>query len=99
MIIENVQDGSKVTMKIVGRLDTETAPAFEEKFKEVENDVNELVIDMDKLEYVSSAGLRALLAAQKAMNKKKGSMVITHVGEVVKEVFEVTGFDDILTIQ
>ena len=62
-------------------------------------DATELVVNMAQLEYVSSAGLRALLAAHKAMTKRGGSMVVTNVGEVVSEVFEVTGFSDILTIQ
>ena len=99
MFIKKEQEDKKVTLSVVGRLDTETAPQFDEEFKNVDQDVTELVVNMGQLEYVSSAGLRALLAAHKAMAKRGGSMVVTNVGEVVNEVFEVTGFSDILTIQ
>jgi anti-sigma B factor antagonist len=79
-----------------GRLDTVTAPEFERFLSENAGNVTALTIDCEKLSYVSSAGLRVLLAAQKKM---KGSMKITHVQELVMEVFEMTGFVDILVIE
>lgn len=83
---------------VEGRLDTTTAPSFEEEvFKAIEN-VTELVFDFANLEYVSSAGLRVILKVQKAMNVK-GSMKIVNVNEMIMEVFEITGFVDILTIE
>ncbi len=81
-----------------GRLDTMTAPELETELNQVMGTVNELVFDFDKLEYISSAGLRVLLSAHKAMSKK-GGMKVTHVNEIVQEVFDVTGFSDILTIE
>ena len=81
-----------------GRLDTMTAPELEAELNQVMGTVNELVFDFDKLEYISSAGLRVLLSAHKAMSKK-GGMKVTHVNEIVQEVFDVTGFSDILTIE
>jgi len=81
-----------------GRLDTITSPELEEELKEAIDGAKELVLDFDKLEYISSAGLRVLLAAQKIM-AKQGQMRITHVNETIMEIFEVTGFSDILTIQ
>lgn len=98
MTINKVPEGEKLTVSIVGRLDTTTAPNLESEFKSSLDGVKELVIDMGGLEYISSAGLRVLLSAQKVMNKQ-GSMTLINVGDVVMEVFEVTGFSDILTIQ
>ena len=95
---EKKADGSKLTVALVGRLDTVTAPQFEEELKSSLEGITELVIDAGKLEYISSAGLRVLLSTQKIMNKQ-GSMVVKNVSEGVKEVFEVTGFSDILTIE
>ena len=96
-IIKN-KDGSKLTLALEGRLDTTTAPQLEAELKASMDGVTELDMDFEKLEYLSSAGLRVLLAAQKVMNKQ-GSMVIRHVNETIHEVFEVTGFIDILTIE
>ena len=96
-IIRN-KDGSKLTLALEGRLDTTTAPQLEGELKEALDGVTELELDFQQLEYLSSAGLRVLLAAQKVMNKQ-GSMVIRHVNETIHEVFEVTGFIDILTIE
>ena len=96
-IIRN-KDGSKLTLALEGRLDTTTAPQLEAELKASLDGVAELELDFEKLEYLSSAGLRVLLAAQKVMNKQ-GSMVIRHVNETIHEVFEVTGFIDILTIE
>ena len=90
--------GATLTLKIEGRIDTTTAPALEAELKHsVTSDVQNLTIDFAKVEYISSAGLRVLLAAQKVM-KKQGTMTVQHVNDVIMEVFEVTGFSDILTI-
>ncbi len=96
--ISKVQDGSKLTVLLEGRLDTTTAPELEEELKQSLTDVSELELDFAGLEYISSAGLRVLLSAQKLMNKQ-GSMKILHVNDVIAEIFEVTGFCDILTIE
>ncbi len=98
MTINKTQEGSKLTVALEGRLDTTTAPELEEDLKGSLDTVTDLVVDMEKLDYISSAGLRVLLWAQKTMNQK-GTMVVKNVSEVVNEVFEVTGFSDILTIE
>lgn len=98
MTITKKQDGSKLVIALEGRLDTTTSPALEAELKEALAGLTELVFDFEKLEYISSAGLRVLLGTQKIMNKQ-GSMVVRNVSEVVAEVFEVTGFTDILTIE
>ena len=87
-----------LTVSLTGRLDTTTAPELERELKENLDGVTALVIDMAALEYISSAGLRVLLSAQKTMNKQ-GEMKVVHVGETIMEIFEVTGFSDILTIE
>ncbi len=91
-------DGGKLTVALEGRLDTVTAPELEKRFKEALPGVTELVMDFEKLDYVSSAGLRVLLSAQKTMNRQ-GSMKLIHVNESIMEILEVTGFSDILTIE
>ena len=96
-INKTIEDG-KAVFSLAGRLDTVTAPAFENELKDSLKDVRELIIDCAELEYISSAGLRVLLAAQKVMSRQ-GEMKLTNVGEIVQEVFEVTGFSDILTIE
>ena len=96
-IIKN-KDGSKLNLALEGRLDTTTAPQLEAELKASLDGITELNLDFEKLEYLSSAGLRVLLAAQKVMNRQ-GKMVIRHVNETIQEVFEVTGFIDILTIE
>ena len=98
MTINKTQNGNALTIALEGRLDTTTAPELEQALKESLDGANELTFDLEKLEYISSAGLRVLLAAHKAMSKK-GGMKVTHVNEIVSEVFEVTGFSDILTIE
>lgn len=98
MNIVKTSEGTKVVLTLEGRLDTTTAPQLEAEVKGSLTGVTELVLDFARLEYVSSAGLRVILAAQKTMNKQ-GSLVICHVNETILEVFEVTGFVDILTIQ
>ena len=91
-------ENEKLTVALEGRLDTTTSPELEQSLKEDLADLTELVIDLSGLEYISSAGLRVLLSAQKVM-MKQGSMKVTHVSETVMEIFEVTGFVDILTIE
>ena len=98
MIIEKNLNGAELTFTIVGRLDTTTAPQLEAEFKQNINGVEKLVLDFTSLEYLSSAGLRVLLAAQKVMNKQ-GEMIIKNVNDTINEIFEVTGFIDILTIE
>ncbi|MCI6097603.1 MAG: STAS domain-containing protein [Selenomonadaceae bacterium] len=97
MTISKNLEGEKLTILLEGRLDTTTSPALEAELKDALTGITELVFDFEKLEYISSAGLRILLANQKIMNKQ-GSMVIKNVNEVIAEVFEVTGFADILTV-
>ncbi len=96
-IIKN-QNGSELNIELIGRLDTTTAPNLDNELKDSLEGVTKLLFDFTKLEYISSAGLRVLLAAQKVMNKQ-GEMILTNVNDDVKEVFEITGFVDILTIQ
>lgn len=98
MNIVKTNEGAKLTLALEGRLDTTTAPQLEAEVKSALTNVTELVLDFSQLEYLSSAGLRVILAAQKIMNKQ-GKMVIRHVNETILEVFEVTGFSDILTIE
>lgn len=98
MTIQKTLNGSTLTLALEGRLDTTTAPQLEAELKASLDGITELNLDFEKLEYLSSAGLRVLLAAQKVMNRQ-GSMVIRHVNETIQEVFEVTGFIDILTIE
>ncbi len=98
MIISQERDGGKLTIALSGRLDTTTAPELEETLKGALDGVTELELDLKALEYISSAGLRVLLSAQKVMNKQ-GSMVVLNANESIMEVFEVTGFTDILTVR
>lgn len=98
MNIVKKADAGKLNIALEGRLDTSTAPELDAELKSSLEGVTELSFDFEKLEYISSAGLRVLLSAQKVMNKQ-GSMVLRKVREEVKEVFEVTGFLDILTIE
>ena len=98
MTIEKNLNGTELTITIVGRLDTTTAPQLEAELKQSVNGVETLIMDFADLEYLSSAGLRVILAAQKVMNKQ-GEMIIRNVNETINEIFEVTGFIDILTIE
>ena len=98
MTIEKITEGKKLTIALSGRLDTTTAPKLETELKQNISGVEELVLDLAALEYLSSAGLRVLLSAQKVMNRQ-GHMVVKHVNETVMEIFEVTGFVDVLTIE
>lgn len=93
------KNGGECLVKVDGRLDTTTAPELEKALSEVLDSAEKLVLDLNGLAYVSSAGLRVLLGAQKKMNARKAAMVLRHVDSMVMEVFEVTGFLDILTIE
>ncbi len=98
MTITTNQENGKLQIALEGRLDTNTAPQLEAELKRSVSGITELEFDFTGLEYISSAGLRVLLAAQKVMNKQ-GSMVLRNVNSMVMEVFEITGFVDILTIE
>ena len=95
--ITKEQNGGVVFILLEGRLDTSTAPNLEEELNDSLQGISELVFDLSKLEYISSAGLRVLLSAQKTMNKQ-GNMVVKNVSNSIMEIFDVTGFSDILTI-
>ena len=96
-ITKNAND-DKLTVALEGRLDTMTAPDLEKDLKDSLDGVKELIMDFEKLDYISSAGLRVLLSAQKIMSKQ-GEMKVVKVNETIMEIFEVTGFTDILTIE
>lgn len=94
----NTTIGEEMIIEVEGRLDTTTAPQLEKELKQKLGDAKTLILDFAKLEYVSSAGLRVILSAQKVMNKQ-GNMVVKNVNETIMDIFEVTGFADILTIE
>jgi anti-sigma B factor antagonist len=98
MVITQKRDGDTLTLGLEGRLDTTTAPQLEEELKNALSGVTELIFDLSELEYISSAGLRVLLQAQKTMNKQ-GKMAVRNAGDAIMEIFEVTGFTDVLTIE
>ena len=98
MTIEKKVNGNALEIALEGRLDTMTAPELEAELNQSLGSVDSLALDFSKLEYISSAGLRVLLSAHKAMSAK-GGMKVTNVNEIVQEVFEVTGFADILNIE
>ena len=98
MTIEKVVNGENVKIIVTGRLDTQTAPELEKEIDTVVSRAKELIFDMNGLEYISSAGLRVILKAQKIMNTK-GSMKLIGVSDSIMEVFDITGFLDILTIE
>ena len=97
MTINKTQEGTHLDLALAGRLDTTTAPQLEAELKQSIDGIQELTMDFAGREYLSSAGLRVLLSTQKVMNKQ-GTMVIRNVNETIMEIFEVTGFVDILTI-
>lgn len=98
MTIQKVLDKTKLTFFLEGRLDTTTAPELEDELKQSLDGVTELIFDFEKLEYISSAGLRVLLGSQKMMEKRDG-MTVRHVNETIADIFDVTGFADVLTIE
>lgn len=97
MNIAKTKNETTLTLALEGRLDTVTAPELEATLKSELEGVTELVFDLEKLDYISSAGLRVLLSAQKTMNRQ-GSMKVLHANEMILEIFEITGFSDILTL-
>ena len=98
MTTNKLFEGERLTLTLSGRLDTNSSPALEAELKQSVGGVKELIFDFSGVEYISSAGLRVLLAAQKVMNRQ-GSMKLIGVNDDVMEVFEITGFFDILTIE
>ena len=98
MTIHTNKSGESLELALEGRLDTTTAPELDEVLNKNLDGITSLTLDLEQLEYLSSAGLRVLLSAQKTMNKQ-GTMVVRNVNETIMEIFEITGFSDILTIQ
>ena len=98
MTITTTRNGSALTLQLEGRLDTTTSPQLEAELSASLDGVTQLTLDLQQLAYLSSAGLRVILGAQKRMNKQ-GQMVVRHVNETIMEVFEVTGFVNILNIE
>lgn len=98
MNINKTVNATELTLALEGRLDTATAPALEAELNQSLSGITKLVLDFSSLEYLSSAGLRVLLSAQKTMNKQ-GGMIVKNVNETINEIFEVTGFCDVLTIE
>jgi anti-sigma B factor antagonist len=99
MKVTKIVNDDNITLQVAERVDTTTAPQLQYEIDKVTDETNKLVLDFKDLIYVSSAGLRVLLSAHKTMLKKEGSLVITNVSEDILEIFEVTGFSDILTIE
>ena len=98
MKITKKQDGSALVIALEGRLDTTAAPELEAELKTCLDGITDLTLDLTNLDYISSAGLRVLLSAHKTM-MKQGQMKVTNASEIVREVFDVTGFSDILNIE
>lgn len=96
--IQKTQEDDSILYQLEGRLDTVTAPELEASLQEALVEATNLVLDFEKLEYISSAGLRVLLSAQKIISNQ-GTMKVVHVNETIMDIFEVTGFDEILTIE
>ena len=98
MTVDKISEADKLLVKIQGRVDTTTAPVLEKEIKSSLEGVSELTLDFAGTEYISSAGLRVLLSAQKIMNRQ-GEMKLVNVSDDIMEIFEVTGFTDVLTIE
>ena len=98
MTITKKTEGNALTITLEGRLDTSTAPELEAELGASLDGITDLTLDLEQLLYLSSAGLRVILGAQKRMNKQ-GTMTVVHVADAIMEVFEITGFVDILNIQ
>ena len=99
MTIKQTENEGKIQLNVEGRVDATTAPQLQNAILTAFQSTGDLILDCGSLEYISSAGLRALLLGQKTAKSKGGSFVLTNVGQEVQEILEVTGFDDILTIQ
>ena len=98
MKVDKTVSGNRLDLAVTGRIDTTTAPQLEEEIRDSLDGIEELVMDFSGVEYISSAGLRVLLAAQKIMNKQ-GTMKVTKANDDIMEIFDVTGFSDILSIE
>ena len=98
MTIEKTVSGTEMTVALAGRLDTIAAPDLEQELKDSLDGLTGVTLDLEGLEYISSAGLRVLLSLQKVMNRQ-GSMKLLHVGKDIMDIFELTGFTEILTIE
>lgn len=98
MTVDKITKGNELTLAVEGRLDTMTAPVLEKAINENIAGVERLIFDFKALAYISSAGLRVILGAQKRMNKQ-GEMIVRNVNDTVNEIFEITGFCDVLTIE
>lgn len=98
MIISKEKNGNALTLKVKGRIDTATSPKLQKDIEDSIEGVETLAFDFSEMEYISSSGLRVLLSAQKKMNGQ-GKMTVKNVSETVMEIFEITGFSDILTIE
>ena len=96
--IEKKQEGDALTVKLDGRLDTNTAPVFQREVEPLLESLSKLTLDFEKVDYVSSAGLRVLLAFEQELDGNRKTMELCHVNDMIRDVFEVTGFLDILTI-
>ena len=92
-------DGTTITMQLSGRLDTDTAPQLDDEIAGLSDVVTNIVMDMDDLEYVASSGLRVLLMATKTMRSRGGDCTLVNVPDLITEVFEMTGLNDVFTIQ
>lgn len=99
MTIEKNLEGKSLTMSLIGRLNTSTAPELESEIKSSTVDIDDLCLDLKELEYISSAGLRVILSAQKLMSSKNGNFAVKNPRDTVKEVFEVTGFSSIINME
>ena len=99
MIINKSVEGTTLVLALIGRLDANTSPELEEELNQSLEGIDTIIYDFKNLDYISSAGLRVLLISQKQMNRIGGSMVVRHVNDIVADIFEVTGFIDILTIE
>ena len=98
MTIQKIEDGSRLTIALEGRLDTTTSPELEAEWNKVKENVTDLVVDLEKLEYMSSAGLRVMLSMHNTM-AGKGSLKVVHVNQMIQEIFDITGFSSILDIE
>lgn len=99
MDINKIRDGGELTIALTGSLNTQTAPELDEAVKTDLDGVTLLVLDLDKLDYISSAGLRVLLCAQDHMDDAEGTLIVKNANETVREVFDMTGFTDILALE
>ncbi len=99
MIIEIKRKQDKIVLKVCGRLDTSTAPQLEEELEGEMKGRKEVILDFSDLEYISSAGLRVLLSAHKAMKKQNGRLAVQNANEEVREVFVITGFSEIMDLE